>query len=134
MYPSETNRHSSVKPGQTARSGDQAATGTNTGAHADDVNTILPPREPAFPNVPSLNQVVQGPPRAAAGSSSDVGGRSCNIHADTLLDLAEVLRAAGRESKARVVTERALGLYERKGNVVSAKWTRSRIAELAVAR
>lgn len=57
-----------------------------------------------------------------------------NIHADTLLDLAEVLRAAGRESKARVVTERALGLYERKGNVVSAKWTRSRIAELAVAR
>lgn len=63
-----------------------------------------------------------------------MGGRSLNIHADTLLDLAEVLRAAGRESKARVVTERALGLYERKGNVVSAKWTRSRIAELAVAR
>ena len=36
--------------------------------------------------------------------------------ADTLLDVAEVLRVAGRATEAAAAVERALGLYERKGD------------------
>jgi tetratricopeptide (TPR) repeat protein len=42
-----------------------------------------------------------------------------NVHGDALLDLAEVLRLAGRHQEATPVVEEAVRLYERKGNVVS---------------
>jgi hypothetical protein len=54
-----------------------------------------------------------------------------NTHADALVGLAEVLALAGRD--ARTELERALELYERKGNVVMAERTRSRLAELTAA-
>jgi tetratricopeptide (TPR) repeat protein len=37
-------------------------------------------------------------------------------HAETLLDLAHVLAAAGQVPKARAAATQALGLYQRKGN------------------
>ncbi|MGH3036598.1 MAG: ATP-binding protein [Gaiellaceae bacterium] len=43
-----------------------------------------------------------------------------NLHADALLDLAEVLRAAGRPAEEAAAAKRALALYVHKGNVVSA--------------
>ena len=46
------------------------------------------------------------------------------LHADVLLDLAEVLRLAGRAEDAAEVTAEAVGLYERKGNVASARSAR----------
>ena len=41
------------------------------------------------------------------------------LHADVLLDLAEVLRLAGRPEEADATTAEAIGLYERKGNVAA---------------
>ena len=52
-----------------------------------------------------------------------------NAHADALLDLAEVLTLAGKDGHAEL--EQALELYERKGNLVMAERTRSRLAALA---
>jgi tetratricopeptide (TPR) repeat protein len=47
------------------------------------------------------------------------------IHGDVLLELAEVLRLGGRAAEAERAARRALGLYERKGNGVSAARARS---------
>ena len=41
------------------------------------------------------------------------------IHADALIDLAEVLRQGGREDEADASLARALELFERKGDVAS---------------
>jgi tetratricopeptide (TPR) repeat protein len=55
-----------------------------------------------------------------------------NAHADTLLDLAEVLTLAGQHARAEL--EQALALYERKGNLVMAERAKSRLAELTAPR
>ena len=55
-----------------------------------------------------------------------------NAHADALIDLAEVLALAGEDPQAEL--EQALALYERKGNLVMAERTRSRLAELTALR
>jgi tetratricopeptide (TPR) repeat protein len=44
-----------------------------------------------------------------------------NLHADALVDLAEVLAASAREDEAIAALDTATRLYERKGNVVSAR-------------
>ncbi|MGH2992910.1 MAG: BTAD domain-containing putative transcriptional regulator [Solirubrobacterales bacterium] len=43
------------------------------------------------------------------------------LHADALMDLAEVLRLSGRSEEAAAATDEAVRLYERKGNVASAR-------------
>jgi DNA-binding SARP family transcriptional activator len=50
------------------------------------------------------------------------------IRADALLDLAAVLRSSGQSSEARESIRSALGLYEQKGDVVSAERVRSELA------
>jgi len=55
-----------------------------------------------------------------------------NAHAGALTDLAEVLALAGQDARAEL--EQAFALYERKGNLVMAERTRSRLAELAASR
>jgi tetratricopeptide (TPR) repeat protein len=55
-----------------------------------------------------------------------------NAHADALLDLAEVLALVGQDARAEL--EQALALYERKGNLVMAERTRSKLAELTALR
>ena len=60
----------------------------------------------------------------ALGAETDM----LNAHGDALLDLAEVLVLAGKD--ASVELEQALALYERKGNLVMAERTRSRISAL----
>jgi class 3 adenylate cyclase/tetratricopeptide (TPR) repeat protein len=52
-----------------------------------------------------------------------------DLHGDALLDLAEVLRASGRPSDAVAAAERALSLYARKGNLVSAARARAALTE-----
>jgi tetratricopeptide (TPR) repeat protein len=49
---------------------------------------------------------------------------------DTLMDLAEVLRAAGRVEEAIPPLQDALALYEAKGDVVSSAKARAHLAEL----
>jgi hypothetical protein len=51
-----------------------------------------------------------------------------NAHAGALIDLSEVLTLAGLNAQAEL--EQALALYERKGNLVMAERTRSRLAEI----
>jgi predicted ATPase/class 3 adenylate cyclase len=51
------------------------------------------------------------------------------LHGDALLDLAEVLLARGRPTDADAAAERALSLYEGKGNLVSAARARATFAE-----
>jgi class 3 adenylate cyclase/tetratricopeptide (TPR) repeat protein len=54
-----------------------------------------------------------------------------NLHADALMSLAETQRAAGLDDEAGSTVERALALYERKGNVVSARRATALLAERA---
>ena len=51
-----------------------------------------------------------------------------NMHADTLVDLAEVLRTEGEHDGARAALDRAIELYEAKGNVVGAEAARRMLA------
>ncbi|HEU5212181.1 MAG TPA: adenylate/guanylate cyclase domain-containing protein [Gaiellaceae bacterium] len=53
-----------------------------------------------------------------------------NPRAGALADLAEVLRLAGKEEDAAVALREALGLYEQKGNLVSAGKARALLAQL----
>jgi Flp pilus assembly protein TadD len=48
-------------------------------------------------------------------------------HADTVMDLAEVLTLAGRGDDADAAITQAVELYERNGNAVSARRARERI-------
>jgi hypothetical protein len=54
-----------------------------------------------------------------------------DLHGDALLELAEVLRLAGREPEARDEAERSLALYELKGNTVAADRARALLAAAA---
>jgi tetratricopeptide (TPR) repeat protein len=63
-----------------------------------------------------------------------VGGTDVlNDHAVVMLDVAEVLRLAGRAGEAARFVEKARDLFELKGNVVSAADARTLLDELAVA-
>jgi class 3 adenylate cyclase/tetratricopeptide (TPR) repeat protein len=53
---------------------------------------------------------------------------SLNLQGDALVDLAEVLRLGGQRQQATASLERALALYEAKGNLVSAGKVRARLA------
>jgi tetratricopeptide (TPR) repeat protein len=53
-----------------------------------------------------------------------------NQHGDALLELAAVRAETGRSSEARAAGEEALGLYERKGNLVAAARARQRLERL----
>jgi tetratricopeptide (TPR) repeat protein len=50
-----------------------------------------------------------------------------NHHAKVLTDLADVLELVGCREEAAAARERALALYERKGNLVMAERTRERL-------
>ena len=51
------------------------------------------------------------------------------MHADALLDLAEVLRIAGRPEEAAPFAQEALRLYEKKGVLPSVERTRTLLAK-----
>ena len=53
-----------------------------------------------------------------------------NQHGDALLELAAVLAEAGRSAEARAAAGQALGLYERKGNLVATAQARQRLEQL----
>jgi tetratricopeptide (TPR) repeat protein len=67
-----------------------------------------------------------------ATAAADMASRGADIevHADALLDLAEVLAIAGGEKAPEPPLQEALAIFTRKGDVVSADLTRSKLAEL----
>jgi hypothetical protein len=66
--------------------------------------------------------------REAAAVAETTDG--INMHANALMDLAEVLGLADRQPEAAAAVGEALALYARKGNVVSAERARALLAEL----
>jgi hypothetical protein len=50
------------------------------------------------------------------------------------MDLAEVMRVSGQEGEAMPVAERAIELFEQKGNVVSAERAHRSLTELSPRR
>ena len=72
-----------------------------------------------------------GEAEALAREAVEIAERTdgLNLHGDALLDLAVVLRAAERPREAAASAERALALYERKGNLVSAARARAATEE-----
>jgi hypothetical protein len=56
-----------------------------------------------------------------------------NSQGEALIDLAEVLRLAGRTGEAAEVARDALALFEAKGNTVSAALARATVQELTSA-
>jgi tetratricopeptide (TPR) repeat protein len=63
---------------------------------------------------------------ARVGEATDL----LNTRADTLVDLAEILRLAGRQVEARAALAEAAGLYERKGNLPGLERSRALAAGL----
>jgi tetratricopeptide (TPR) repeat protein len=61
------------------------------------------------------------------------GTKMLNAQASTYADLGEVLSRAGRSDDAVGALEQALARYERKGNLVMAQRTRTRLSQLNVA-
>jgi tetratricopeptide (TPR) repeat protein len=57
-----------------------------------------------------------------------------SVQGDAHADLAEVLLLSGKPDEARAALEQALDRYERKGNLVSAHRTETRLAEIRSAR
>jgi class 3 adenylate cyclase len=57
---------------------------------------------------------------------------SVNRHAESLLALSEVVHIAGRQEEALAVVQKALRLYEAKGNLVSAKRVRALLPDAAL--
>jgi tetratricopeptide (TPR) repeat protein len=55
--------------------------------------------------------------------------QSLDSRAESLVDLGTVLELVGKPDDARAALERALDLYERKGNVVMAERMRARLSE-----
>jgi class 3 adenylate cyclase/tetratricopeptide (TPR) repeat protein len=53
-----------------------------------------------------------------------------NDHADALVDLADVFLVSGKREKATAALSGALSLYERKGNIVAAASSRTRLEEV----
>jgi DNA-binding SARP family transcriptional activator len=58
---------------------------------------------------------------------------SVNRHADTLLALAEILGIAGRRAESSTLVQKAIRLYESKGNIVAADRARASIPHAALA-
>jgi NAD(P)-dependent dehydrogenase (short-subunit alcohol dehydrogenase family) len=58
---------------------------------------------------------------AAEGVAIASGTDLLNLHADALMDLAEVQELAGHHARSRRSATAARDLYERKGNVVAAR-------------
>jgi class 3 adenylate cyclase/tetratricopeptide (TPR) repeat protein len=71
---------------------------------------------------------AEGFAREAVGYAE--GTEYLGFHADALFALAEVLRLAGRPTEAATALEQAAGLFDLKGNVVSAADARAVLAEL----
>jgi class 3 adenylate cyclase/tetratricopeptide (TPR) repeat protein len=70
--------------------------------------------------------------REAVRMCADAGAESPNFQGDAWMDLARVLRMAGKPAEAEQAAREALALYERKGNRPSSAATRMFLQELSV--
>ena len=108
----------------------ESLTGVSEGAATpDDVFSQIAWRGVRSKALARRGEVEQAERLAREAVALAKGTDGLTLHGDALLDLAEVLRAAGRPDEAEAAVERALALYERKGNVVSATRARAALAQ-----
>ena len=92
---------------------------------ADDLTTQILWRGVRGRVLSSREEYAEAEALAREAASLAAETDDVNMRADTLIDLAHVLRAAGRDEEAHGEVGRALDLYEGKGNAVAADRTRS---------
>ena len=67
---------------------------------------------------------------AREAEASSAGSDDPTAAAETLVDVSEVLRAAGDRTGAEAALTEAIALHEQKGNIVSASRCRERLAAM----
>jgi class 3 adenylate cyclase/tetratricopeptide (TPR) repeat protein len=109
-----------------------ASTSEEAGA-SDDIATQLPVMGIRAKVAARRGRLEEA--EAVARSAVDLAGTTdaLGLRAEASLDLAEVLRLAGRTAEARDALDDAFRLFEAKGNVVSAARARALIAEMSSA-
>jgi hypothetical protein len=81
-----------------------------------------------------MPQTVKPDPRPQRADSAVALAAQTDLlsqHADTLLDLAQVLAAAGRVHEAHAAAAQAVDLHQRKGNLPGARESRRYLAQYA---
>jgi tetratricopeptide (TPR) repeat protein len=98
---------------------------------SDDVATVVISRSILGKVLARQDRIDQG--EAVARGALELAETTDDLvmRGDTYVDLAEILSLSGRAAEAAAALERAVTLYERKGNVVSAGRARERLAALA---
>ena len=115
----------------------------------DEAEAIIVASEQAQPSRDLENQILIGQTRARILASRREFAESqriarkmveqgenidrLSVHAESFMTLADVLRLAGRPNESGAAAQSALGLFERKGNVVCATRARRLLADLTPA-
>jgi tetratricopeptide (TPR) repeat protein len=100
-------------------------------AAAEDVHSQIPLRGALAKVLAGRGEL--GEAERLAGDAVRLAGATdwLSLHADALVDLATVLRLAGRPEAAVAAVRAAVGLYDRKGNRTSAARARAALADRA---
>jgi class 3 adenylate cyclase/tetratricopeptide (TPR) repeat protein len=90
-------------------------------AASDDLASLVPARSVLARVMATRGQTSEAEDLARRAVEQAELTDNLNLQGDALMDLAEVLRLAGRAADAADALAEAAGLYEEKGNVVSAR-------------
>jgi class 3 adenylate cyclase/tetratricopeptide (TPR) repeat protein len=100
---------------------------------SDDVSSQMRWRQVRAKLLARCGKHVDAGQLAGEAVSLAQGTDMLNWHGNALADLADVLAGAGRPADAAAELDRAISLYRRKGNVVSAAKAQTRLSELRAA-
>jgi tetratricopeptide (TPR) repeat protein len=90
-------------------------------AQPDDLMSQVVLRGVRGKSLARLGDLAQGERLCRDALTRMEGSDLINLHADTLMSLAEALRLASKDAEATTRLKEALALYERKGNIVAAR-------------
>jgi ATP/maltotriose-dependent transcriptional regulator MalT len=106
---------------------DEASKLSRENAAEEDVSAQIVWRGVQSKVLARRGEASEAEPLAREAVELAAGTDFLTYHADALIDLGEVLEAAGRAEEARDVVRSALELYEEKGNLVSAERAREQL-------
>jgi class 3 adenylate cyclase/tetratricopeptide (TPR) repeat protein len=122
--------HALYAQGRYAESEEMAGIAETMGA-ADDMSTQILWRAARAKVLAAAGQFAEAERLAREAADMSSKTDALETRADSLLDLAEVLRIAGRSAETTSIIEEALALYERKQHFVGVERARGLLAELA---